>query len=79
MDEITHKENQLYGDMDFAETGDEDPVTSEDIKAAAEEINKKLAEINDLDDEKSKDVKKTEKSKTPCSFAEIPLRQPSRK
>ena len=58
VDEITHKENQLYGDKDFAETGDDDPVTSEDIKAAAEEINKKLAEINDLDDEESKDVKK---------------------
>ena len=58
VDEITHKENQLYGDKDFAETGDDDPVTSEDIKAAAEEINKKLAEINDLDNEESKDVKK---------------------
>ena len=58
MDEITHKENQVYGDKDFAETGTDDLVTSEDIKAAAEEINKKLAEINDLDDEDSKDVKK---------------------
>ena len=58
VDEITHKENQVYGDKDFAETGTDDPVTSEDIKAAAEEINKKLAEINDLDDEESKDVKK---------------------
>ena len=58
VDEITHKENQVYGDKDFAETGTNDPVTSEDIKAAAEEINKKLAEINDLDDEESKDVKK---------------------
>ena len=58
VDEITHKENQVYGDKDFAETGTYDPVTSEDIKAAAEEINKKLAEINDLDDEESKDVKK---------------------
>ena len=58
VDEITHKENQVYGDKDFAETGTDDPVTSEDIKAAAEEINKKLAEINDLDDEESKNVKK---------------------
>ena len=58
VDGITHKENQLYGDKDFAETGADDPVTSEDIKAAAEEINKKLAEINGLDDEESKDVKK---------------------
>ena len=58
VDEITHKENQLYGDRDFAETGDNDPVTSEDIKAAAAQINKKLAEINDLDNEESKDVKK---------------------
>ena len=58
VDEITHKENQVYGDKDFAETGTDDLVTSEDIKAAAEEINKKLAEINDLDDEESKDVKK---------------------
>ena len=58
VDEITHKENQLYGDKDFAETGDDEPVTSEDIKAAAEEINKKLAEINNLGYEESKDVKK---------------------
>ena len=58
VDEITHKENQLYGDRDFAETGDDDPVTSEDIKAAAAQINKKLAEINGLDDEDSKVVKK---------------------
>ena len=58
VDEITHKENQLYRDRDFAETGDDDPVTSEDIKAAAAQINKKLAEINGLEDEDSKDVKK---------------------
>ena len=58
VDEITHKENQLYGDRDFAENGDDDPVTSEDIKAAAAQINKKLAEINGLEDEESKDVKK---------------------
>ena len=58
VDEITHKENQLYGDRDFAELGDDTPVTSEDIKAAAEKINRKLAEINDLNDEESKDVKK---------------------
>ena len=58
VDEITHKENQLYGDSDFAELGDDTPVTSEDIKAAAEKINRKLAEINDLHDDESKDVKK---------------------
>ena len=58
VDEITHKENQLYGDSDFAELGDDTPVTSEDIKAAAEKINRKLAEINDLNDDESKDIKK---------------------
>ena len=58
VDDITRKENQVYGDKDFAETGDDDPVTSEDIKEAAEKINQKLAEINGLDDEDSKDVKK---------------------
>ena len=58
VDEITRKENQIYGDKDFAETGDDDPVTSEDIKEAAEKINRKLAEINDLDDAESKNVKK---------------------
>ena len=42
----------------FAETGDDTPVTSEESKAVAGQINKKLAEINDLDDEDSKDVKK---------------------
>ena len=60
VDDITRKENQVYGDKDFAETGDDEPVTSEDIKEAAEKINQKLAEINGLDDEYSKDVKKTE-------------------
>ena len=34
------------------------PVTSEEIKAVAERINRKLAEINGLDDEDSKNVKK---------------------
>jgi hypothetical protein len=43
---------------DFAETGDDTPVKSEEIKAVAEQINRKLAEINDLDDEDSKDVRK---------------------
>ena len=58
VDDITRKENQVYGDKDFAETGDDNPVTSEDIKEAAEKINQKLAEINGLDDENSKVVKK---------------------
>lgn len=58
VEEITRKENQIYGDKDFAETGDDTPVTSEEIKAVAGQINKKLAEINGLDDEDSKDVKK---------------------
>ena len=58
VDDITRKENQVYGDKDFAETGDDDPVTSEDIKEAAEKINQKLAEMNGLDDKDSKDVKK---------------------
>ena len=58
VDEITRKENQVYGDKDFAETGDDEPVTSEDIKEAAEKINQKLAEMNGLDDKDSKDVKK---------------------
>ena len=58
VEEITRKENQINGDKDSAETGDDTPVTSEEIKAVAERINRKLAEINDLDDEESKDVKK---------------------
>ena len=58
VEEITRKENHIYGDKDFAETGDDTPVTSEEIKAVAGQINKKLAEINGLDDEDSKDVKK---------------------
>ena len=58
VEEITRKENQIYSDKDFAETGDDTPVTSEEIKAVAGQINKKLAEINGLDDEDSKDVKK---------------------
>ena len=58
VEEITRKENQIYDDKDFAETGDDTPVTSEEIKAVAGQINRKLAEINGLDDEDSKDVKK---------------------
>ena len=51
VEEITRKENHIYGDKNFAETGDDTPVTSEEIKTVADQINKKLAEINDLDDE----------------------------
>lgn len=58
VDEITRKENQVYGDRDFAETGGDETVTSEEIKETAETINRKLAEINDLDDAEAKDVKK---------------------
>lgn len=58
VEEITRKEEQVYGDKDFAETGNDDPVTSEDIKEAAEKIKQRLAEINALDAEESKDVKK---------------------
>lgn len=58
VEEITRKEDQVYGDKDFAETGNDDPVTSEDIKEAAEKIKQRLAEINALDAEESKDVKK---------------------
>ncbi|UKI56235.1 MAG: hypothetical protein L6V90_03465 [Treponema succinifaciens] len=41
VEEITRKENQIYGDKDFAETGDDTPVTSEEIKAVAGQINRK--------------------------------------
>ncbi|MGI0529496.1 transposase [Treponema socranskii] len=58
VEEITRKEDQVYGDKDFAETGNDDAVTSEDIKEAAEKIKQRLAEINNLDAEASKDVKK---------------------
>ena len=58
VEEITRKEDQVYGDKDFAETGNDNPVTSEDIKEAAEKIKQRLAEINNLDAEASKDVKK---------------------
>lgn len=58
VEEITYKENEVYGDKDLAELGEDITVTSEDIKEAAAKINEKLAEINHLDDEKSKDVKK---------------------
>ena len=58
VEEITRKEDQVYGDKDFAETGNDAPVTSEDIKEAAEKIKQRLAEINDLDADESKDVKK---------------------
>ena len=58
VEEITRKEDQVYGDKDFAETGNDDAVTSEDIKEAAEKIKQRLAEINDLDANESKDVKK---------------------
>ena len=58
VEEITRKEDQVYGDKDFAETGNDDPVTSEDIKEAAEKIKQRLAEINDLDADETKEVKK---------------------
>ena len=58
VEEITHKENKVYGDKDLAELGEDITVTSEEIKAAAAKINERLAEINDLDDEATKAVKK---------------------
>ena len=58
VEEITYKENEVYGDKDLAELGEDITVTSEEIKETAAKINEKLAEINHLDDEKSKDVKK---------------------
>ena len=58
VDEITAEENQEYGNKDLAELGEDITVTSEEIKAVAEKINRKLDEICDRDDEESKDVKK---------------------
>ena len=58
VEEITHKENKVYGDKDLAELGEDITVTSEEIKAAAAKINERLAEINDLEDEATKVVKK---------------------
>lgn len=58
VEEITYKENEVYGDKDLAKLGEDITVTSEEIKEAAAKINEKLAEINHLDDEQSKDVKK---------------------
>lgn len=58
IEEITHKENEVYGDKDLAELGEDITVTSEEIKEAAAKINERLAEINDLDDEETKEVKK---------------------
>ena len=58
IEEITHKENEVYGDKDLAELGEDITVTSEEIKEAAAKINERLAEINNLDDEETKKVKK---------------------
>lgn len=58
IDEITRKENEVYGDKDLAELGEDITVTSEEIKETAARINEKLAEINGLDDTETKDVKK---------------------
>lgn len=61
VEEITYKENEVYGDKDLAKLGEDITVTSEEIKEAAAKINEKLAEINHLDDEQSKDVKKAQR------------------
>ena len=58
IEEITHKENEVYGDKDLAELGEDITVTSEEIKEAAAKINERLAEINNLDEEETKEVKK---------------------
>lgn len=62
VEEITHKENEVYEDKDLAELGKDITVTSEEIKETAAKINKRPVEINDLDDKEPKDVKKTKKS-----------------
>lgn len=58
VEEITHKENEAYGDKDLAELGEGPSVTSEEIREVAAKINERLAEINGLDGGDSKDVKK---------------------
>ena len=58
VDEITRKENEVYGEKDLAELGEDITVTSEEIKETVARINEKLAEINGLDDTETKDVKK---------------------
>ena len=58
VEEITRKENEVYGDKDLAELGEDITVTGEEIKEAAARINERLAEISGLDDEDSKNVKK---------------------
>lgn len=58
VEEITDGENREYGNKDLAELGENITVTSEEIKAVADKINKKLDEIADSINEESKDVKK---------------------
>lgn len=58
VEEITDGENREYGNKDLVELGEDITVTSEEIKAVADKINKKLDEIADSINEESKDVKK---------------------
>lgn len=65
VDKITDEENREYGEKDLCELGEDITVTSEEIKAVADKINKKLDEIYERDnlpdgkaDEERKEVKK---------------------
>lgn len=58
VEQITEEENREYGNKDLCELGEDITVTSEEIKAVAEKINKKLDEIAESSDDESKDVKK---------------------
>ncbi len=76
VEEITHKENEVYGDKDLAELGEDITVTSEEIKEAAAKINERLAEINDLNDENLKDVeKKLKKAKRQIEKDYLPRKE----
>ena len=57
VEELTTKENEKYGNKDYSELGDT-PITSDDIKEAAQKIEDKLQELDAKDDEDSKELKK---------------------
>jgi transposase len=64
IDEVNDKENREYGDHDLEELGEESSISSEEIDAAVEELNRRLKDEAE-DSEKKKGLKKLQEEYLP--------------
>ena len=64
IDRINEEENQIYGEKDLEELGEDNPVSSDKIKELVEKINKKIAGNNKKEDNKKNTSKNNKNKKT---------------